>query len=139
AAAGVDGEVLLTRARGHGAEIAAGLAGRVERVVAWGGDGTINEIAGPLIQSSSALGIVPAGSGDGLARGLGLRRDTETALRTALSAPAMAIDVGFLGGRHFLNIAGVGFDADVARTFNQRAKRGGLGYASVSLKRVWSY
>src|SRR6185503_15382448 len=69
----------------------------------------------------------------------GIRRDPLTALRTALTAPAEPMDVGFLADRHFLNIAGVGFDADVGRAFNERARRGGLGYASIGLRRVWSY
>jgi diacylglycerol kinase (ATP) len=57
-------------------------------VIAWGGDGTINEAAGPLIGTTVSLGIVPSGSGDGLARGLGLSRDPATAFGTAIGPAA---------------------------------------------------
>src|ERR1043165_5996557 len=64
--AGVDAEVIETASRGHGAELAASFAAAgIDRVVAWGGDGTVNEVAGPLIGTGTALGIIPGGSGDG--------------------------------------------------------------------------
>jgi diacylglycerol kinase family enzyme len=107
-------------------------------VIAWGGDGTINEAAGPLIGTSVALGIVPSGSGDGLARGLRIPRDPERAFRLALG-PARPMDVGWLGDRHFLNIAGVGFDAAVAAAFNNRSTRGKARYFVDSLRGIWTY
>src|SRR5262245_56752694 len=108
-------DVAITTGRGHGAELArAAVARGADRVIAWGGDGTVNEIAGPLIGSRTAFGIVPSGSGDGFARGVGLSRDPERAVAAALTAPARALDVGWLAGRHFLNIAGIGFDAVIA-------------------------
>jgi len=140
AAHGVDAEVTVTRAPGHGAELAAAfLADGVDRLVAWGGDGTINEVAGPMIGSSAALGIVPSGSGDGLALGLGLPIDPGRALEVALSGRARPMDVGFLGSRHFLNVAGIGFDAVVAVAFNRAGKRGALNYVRHSLSLVWGY
>ena len=67
-AAGADAEIVLTRAAGDAATLARGFVDRgVDLVVAWGGDGTINEAAGPLIGSRVALGVIPAGSGDGFA------------------------------------------------------------------------
>lgn len=139
AGAGVPIDVAATERAGHAAELAAKyVAGGIERVIAWGGDGTINEAAGPLIGTNVALGIVPSGSGDGLARGLGLRREPEAAFRTALG-PVRPLDVGWIGGRHFLNIAGVGFDAAVASTFNNRSTRGKRGYVIDGLRGIWSY
>jgi diacylglycerol kinase (ATP) len=133
-------EVIATAGPGHAAELAAQFAARgFSRVIAWGGDGTINETAGPLIGSGVELGIVPSGSGDGLARGLGLWRPAEAALAVAISQPARAVDVGMLGDRHFLNIGGIGFDAAVAAAFNRRSKRGHAGYVRDSLLGVWSY
>jgi len=138
--AGVAAEVIETTSRGHGAELAASFAAAgVDRVIVWGGDGTVNEAAGPLIGTKTALGIVPGGSGDGLVRSMKLPRDPETALRLALKGTARPIDVGWLGTRHFLNIAGVGFDAEVARRFNSRKIRGTRGYMVESLKAVWRY
>ena len=133
-------QVVPTSGHGHAAELAREFASKgASRVVVCGGDGTVNEAAGPLVGTGVALGIVPSGSGDGLARGLGLRKPANEAFATAVRAPARAIDVGFLGDRHFLNIAGVGFDAAVADAFNRRSKRGHGGYLRDSLIGVWSY
>lgn len=133
-------EVAITTGRGHGAELArAAVARGADRVIAWGGDGTVNEIAGPLIGSRTVFGIVPSGSGDGFARGVGLSRDPERAVTAALTAPARALDVGWLSGRHFLNIAGIGFDAVIAAGFNHRRTRGLVGYVTGGLSLVWSY
>jgi diacylglycerol kinase family enzyme len=133
-------EVVATENHGHAAELAAAFAARgFARVIAWGGDGTVNEAAGPLVGSGVELGIVPSGSGDGLARGLGLRRPAEAALAIALTEPASAVDVGMLGDRHFLNIGGIGFDAAVAAAFNNRSRRGHAGYLKDTLLGVWSY
>ena len=133
-------EVVATEGHGHAAELARECVARGwSRVVVCGGDGTVNEAAGPLIGTDVVLGIVPSGSGDGLARGLGLRRPVEPALAAAIKEPAGPIDVGYLGDRHFLNIAGIGFDAAVADVFNRRSKRGHGGYLRDSLLGVWSY
>jgi diacylglycerol kinase (ATP) len=133
-------EVIATAGPGHAAELAGQFAARgFSRLIAWGGDGTINEAAGPLIGSGVELGVVPSGSGDGLARGLGLFRRAEAALAIAIGEPARAVDVGLLGDRHFLNIGGIGFDAAVAEAFNSRSRRGHAGYLADSLLGVWSY
>jgi diacylglycerol kinase family enzyme len=133
-------EVAATAGPHHAAELAREFVSRgFARVIAWGGDGTINEAAGPLIGTGVVLGIVPSGSGDGLARGLGLWRPPEPALAAAISQPARAVDVGMLGDRHFLNIGGIGFDAAVAATFERRSKRGHAAYLADSLLGVWTY
>jgi diacylglycerol kinase (ATP) len=139
-AAGVDAVIEVTTRSGHAAELAANaLAAGVDRIVAWGGDGTVNEVAGALFRTGAALGIVPGGSGDGLARSLGLPRDARDAMRIALTGHSKSIDVGWLAGRHFLNIAGIGFDAEVAHRFNSRQSRGARGYVAECLGLVWSY
>ncbi|HXT69107.1 MAG TPA: diacylglycerol kinase family protein [Vicinamibacterales bacterium] len=140
ASMGVTAEVEVTTHAGHAAELAAGfLATGVDRVVAWGGDGTVNETAGPLLGSRVAFGIVPGGSGDGLARSLGLPRDYEAAMRVALTAVPRPMDAAWLAGRHFLNIAGIGFDAEIAERFSLRQTRGTRGYVAESLRSVWTY
>ena len=136
---GIDARVEVTRARGHAIELAAAFAAEgVDRVVAWGGDGTVNEIAGPIVGTSTALGIVPSGSGDGFARGLKLPRPPEAALRLALIGAPKPVDVGYLGMRHFLNVAGIGFDAAVGQIFNRRTRRGAAGYFN-AFSLVWGY
>jgi diacylglycerol kinase family enzyme len=66
-------------------------------------------------------------------------RDPAQAFKVAIETQGRALDVGFLGDRHFLNIAGVGFDAAVAAAFNNRPKRGKAGYLTGTLRGVWGY
>ncbi len=136
----IDVDVVATAGRGHGAELARRfIDAGYDRVIAWGGDGTVNEVAGPLIGSRAMLGIIPGGSGDGYAHSLNLPRTPQAAFEVAMSASGRDADVGYLAGRHFLNIAGVGFDAEVAAEFNLRKNRGALAYAIDSLTGIWSY
>ena len=136
----LDGTVTVTTGPRHARELTEGFVARgADRIVAWGGDGTINEVAGPLVGTDIALGIVPAGSGDGIACSLGLSLSTDRALDVALSGSPGAMDVGFLGDRHFLNLGGIGFDAAVGHAFNSRQKRGGLGYLTGGFSMAWSY
>jgi diacylglycerol kinase (ATP) len=137
---GIHAEIRVTRQAGHGAELAREFreAGH-DLVVAWGGDGTVNEVAGPLIGGQTALAIVPAGSGDGLARGLGVPARPEDAIALAVSARAGPLDVGFIGTRHFLNIAGIGFDAAVAVGFARAGRYGTISYARQAFGRLWAY
>ena len=136
----IEADVVATEARGHGAELAKKFVeAGCQRVIAWGGDGTVNEVAGPIIGTRTTLGIIPGGSGDGYAHSLGLPTAPEAALAHAVAARARDADVGFLAGRHFLNIAGVGFDAVVAAQFNRRKDRGARAYMVDSLAGVWSY
>jgi YegS/Rv2252/BmrU family lipid kinase len=140
-AAGEPGEVFVTTGRGHAKELAAGAVARGARLVmAWGGDGTVNEVASALAFTSVALGIVPSGSGNGLARALGVARQPSTAIGDALRATPRVIDAGELGGRLFFSVAGVGFDAHVASCFDQEPTGRGLtGYARVSARELFSY
>jgi YegS/Rv2252/BmrU family lipid kinase len=136
----VQAEVFVTTHAGHARELAAAAAGRGARLVmAWGGDGTINEIASALVGSDVALGIVPAGSGNGLARELGIDRRPRQAIAAALHAPPRAIDLGELEGRYFVNTAGIGFDAHVASRFATARRRGFLGYAAITARALTSY
>ncbi len=124
-----DVDVVLTTAPGHAVDLAREFVrNRVDRVIAWGGDGTINEVAGPLIATDTVLGIVPGGSGDGLAGGLGIPVDPAAALTAATADAVTRIDVGWLGDRHFVNAGGIGFDAVVATAFSRRRSRGLAGY-----------
>ena len=105
-------------------------------VLAVGGDGTANEVAGGLLGSSVALGVVPAGSGNGLARTLRIPLDAAGALRTLATGVTLRMDVGRINGRPFLNVGGAGFDAAVGQEFHARALRGGrrgvMSYARIA-------
>ena len=123
--------VLARRAVDDGADV----------VVAWGGDGTINEVASALVYSRGTLGIVPVGSGNGLARELGIPRSLEDALTVALSGAIRVIDAGELNGRLFFNAAGVGFDAHVAEVFAASSghRRGFTSYAAATIRELFHY
>lgn len=142
AAAGLRGQVHLTERGGHARELAGrALDAGASLVIAWGGDGTINEIASTLAASSTPLGIVPAGSGNGLANELGLTADPAQAITTALGGRNRMIDGGEFDGRRFFNIAGTGFDATVAEQFNRQTqgRRGMLPYVRLALIQLLRY
>jgi diacylglycerol kinase family enzyme len=140
ARAGVEADIEITRFAGHGAELARAFVAAGHSVIAaWGGDGTVNDVAGSLIGSASALAIIPSGSGNGLARGLGLPARPDTALSGALGADRTPLDVGYIGARHFLNVAGLGFDAAVARRFSRSGRYGSISYGLHALAGLWSY
>ncbi|HEX6738011.1 MAG TPA: diacylglycerol kinase family protein, partial [Vicinamibacteria bacterium] len=112
-------------------------------VLSVGGDGTANEVAGGLLGSPTALGIVPMGSGNGLARTLGLPLRAAPALAALEGGVDRLMDVGQVNGGIFLNVAGAGFDAHVGEAFHQRGRggrrRGILPYVLLSLKAMPGY
>lgn len=133
-------ELFFTEYRGHATEIAEkAVAEGVKKVIAIGGDGTVNEVAKGLIGSNTALGIVPIGSGNGLARHLKIPLTIEKAINFVLSQPTNVIDVCFLNDIPFFCTAGVGFDAHVANEFAQQSSRGLKTYAKMSLKSFRTY
>ncbi len=139
---GVAGTIDVTEGAGHARELAAAAAASgVDVVIVWGGDGTVNEAGSALIGSSTALGLVPAGSGNGLAASLGVPHDPVAALGHLFSAPERSIDVGYLAGRPFFNIAGIGLDAHIAGLFNRRARgrRGRWPYVRIGVQEGWRY
>jgi diacylglycerol kinase (ATP) len=138
---GVPHRIELTRARDHAAELArAAIAAKAPLVFAWGGDGTINEIASQLAFSDTTLAVIPGGSGNGFARGLGVSLNAARAIEQAVGGRDRMIDAGEIAGRLFFNVAGIGFDAHVARLFNERGlKRGFLAYITTSLIELFGY
>ena len=105
-------------------------------VVAVGGDGTVNEVARGLLGSGKTLGILPCGSGDGLALDLGISRRPHKALKSLLGGRAMPLDAGFVNGKAFFSVCGVGFDARVSKMFAESGKRGVWNYIFQALK-LW--
>jgi len=142
AASRIAGAVHLTARPHHAGELARdAVANRARLIVAWGGDGTINEVGSALAGSSVPLGVIPAGSGNGFASELGIPRAPAAAIETALHGRPRAIDAGELDGRLFFNIAGIGFDAAIAEQFNTRALgRRGMGpYVRIGLREAFRY
>lgn len=132
----------LTERGGHAAELAAAAAAaHADLVIVWGGDGTLNEAGGALAGTATALAMIPAGSGNGLAHALRVPKDPGRALELALTAPDRPMDVGVIGSRRFLNVAGIGADARIARVFNQRARgrRGRWPYLVIGVREGCRY
>lgn len=121
-----DLEIRTTESAGH-ARLLAEEAVRdgVTTVLAVGGDGTANEVATGLMGTTTALALVPVGSGNGLARTLGIPLEPARALESLEGAMVRSMDVGLVNGRPFLNVAGAGFDAAVGAAFHAHGKRGG--------------
>lgn len=110
-------------------------------VVAWGGDGTVNEVASALMHTRVPLAIVPAGSGNGLAADLGIPFDAGAALSLAAAGHTIAIDAGQVDACCFFNIAGVGIDAVIAARFAERGlqQRGPLAYLRLTSAELLSF
>ena len=135
-------EVFVTERGGHARELTKAAVARGTRLVmAWGGDGTINEVASTLAFGEVPLGIVPAGSGNGLARQLSIQATPGEAIRHAIAAEPRRIDVGEIDGRLFVNLAGIGFDAHVARKFSDTSnrRRGFASYVSIAGRALMTY
>ena len=117
-ARGIAAEVYLTERPGHARELAAAAVARgVKTLIAWGGDGTVHDIASVVAFRDCVLGIIPVGSGNGFARELGIPLRPEAAFAIALDGVERTIDCGEIDGRLFFNIAGFGLDARVAHQF----------------------
>jgi diacylglycerol kinase (ATP) len=111
----------------------------VSIVVAVGGDGSINEVAKGLLGSGTFMGIIPAGSGNGLARHLKIPLDVKKAIRLLNRGRIKTIDTIRLNDEFFLNAAGVGFDAHIGWEFSRYGTRGFLSYVKIILREFPSY
>jgi len=126
--------VVYTEYAGHAAEIAKkAVETHTDIVVAVGGDGTINEVASQLVNTSTTLAIIPCGSGNGLARDLGISLNYKKALQQINTLQTKKIDVGVCNNQYFFSLAGIGFDAKVAYDFNKGKKRKFFGYLKAIL------
>lgn len=133
-------EIRETEYAGHATEIAARCAADgAFAVVAVGGDGTVNETARALVHTGTALGIIPCGSGNGLARHLQIGMSTRKAIDTINEGRLENIDYGRINDRYFFVTCGVGFDAFVSLKFAQAGKRGPLTYVEQALKESLKY
>lgn len=130
-------KVAFTEYAGHAEVLAREATDDV--VVAVGGDGTVNEVARGIVGTEKALGIIPCGSGDGLARHLGLSHNIEKALRTIEQGECKRMDTAEVNGRLFLSVCGVGFDAVVSERFAKSGKRGLANYIRQGLNTWRNY
>ncbi len=135
-----DYEIRNTERADHAVDIAAEAAEeKVYAVIAIGGDGTINEIARSLIHTETALGIIPSGSGNGLARHLEIPMDVKGAIDVINHGEIVHADYGKINNIHFFCTCGIGFDAFVSLKFAQAGKRGVLTYIENTLQESLNY
>lgn len=133
-------EVIFTERPGHATEIAANaIANGADIIVASGGDGTVNEVASALVDTDIPMGILPAGSGNGLARCLGISMSYALALRTIIRGNTKLMDVATVNDKLYTSIAGIGFDAFVAQKFAESSIRGMISYMQIILNEFSSY
>lgn len=128
-ALGFDVDVRITGGRGDATRLAReAVDNGYNGVLACGGDGTVNETATALCGSSTALGILPAGSGNGLARHLGIPVDVESAMGIVANGNIVECDYGTVNDHPFFCTFGMGFDAAVSHRFARQSRRGLLSY-----------
>ncbi len=133
-------EVRLTEYAGHAAELARQCAADgIDVVVAVGGDGTVNEVARSLVHTETALGIIPCGSGNGLARHLCLPMDVQKAIQIINRCQIELFDYGVINDLPFFCTCGMGFDAFISLKFAEAGKRGPITYVENVLKEGLKY
>jgi YegS/Rv2252/BmrU family lipid kinase len=135
-----DADIRYTDYKGHGSELAKYYKdSKFDCVVAVGGDGTVNEIARELIHSDVSLGIIPIGSGNGLARHLNIPMSTTKAVRNLNFSESILIDYGIVNNNMFFCTCGTGFDAYVSMEFAKGRKRGVMAYIEKMITGYFSY
>ncbi|WP_227256268.1 diacylglycerol kinase family protein [Pedobacter sp. MR2016-19] len=108
-------------------------------IIAAGGDGTINEVATKVLKHNKILGILPLGSGNGLARFLSISKNLRYALSIINNFKIDEIDTAEFNQKCFFNLAGMGFDAHLSSVFSKDKKRGLSGYIKLGFKEVFNY
>ncbi|MBR1889179.1 MAG: YegS/Rv2252/BmrU family lipid kinase [Alloprevotella sp.] len=133
-------KISYTEYPGHATQLAAeAIEAGVNFVVAVGGDGTVNEVARAVVGTSSALGIIPCGSGNGLARHLQIPLNVKNALKVINEMDVRSLDYGIIDGHPFFCTCGVGFDAFISEKFANYGKRGLKSYVENVLGQGFSY
>lgn len=133
-------EVAFTCHRFHGRDLAKQYAeAGYDAVIAVGGDGTVNEVAGSLRHTDTALGIIPAGSGNGLARHLAIPMNTKKAIQLLNHSEPIHIDYGMVNNQPFFCTCGTGFDAYVSTEFAKGKQRGIMAYLEKTITGYFNY
>lgn len=141
-ARGGDADIFMTERPGHARDLARAALNRgVTLLIAWGGDGTVNEIGSVVAFQDAALAIVRSGSGNGLARELGIPAEPERAFAIAFEGRDLLMDAGELDGHLFFNVAGLGLDARVAHRFAAEGllRRGFARYMEIAARELFTY
>ncbi len=135
-----DYEITETQYAGHACKLTEdAVAEGFDAVVAVGGDGTVNEVARSLTGTETALGILPCGSGNGLARHMGIPVNIKKAIDFINRSEPTTIDYGKINGNPFFCTCGMGFDAKVSQSFAEGQYRGYIGYITQTLHEYIDY
>ncbi|WP_052444494.1 diacylglycerol kinase family protein [Flammeovirga sp. OC4] len=134
-----DVNIELTEYAGHATKLSKQLSNTYDIIVAVGGDGTVNEVATGLVGTTATLGIIPNGSGNGLARHLKIPMNTEKATECIVQKKVIALDAPTINGKYFFCTAGIGFDAHISHVFAQMDGRGLKNYIKAIFKEYGSY
>lgn len=139
--AGLEAHLEFTQGRGHATELAAQAAAskNFNVVFAMGGDGTVNEVAKGVVNTRQVMGIIPKGSGNGLARHLGIPVDFKKSLTYIAATNVIAMDSFTINNHLSINVSGIGFDGHVAGMFGKNGKRGLVNYARLVLQEFTQY
>ncbi|MFA5326827.1 MAG: diacylglycerol kinase family protein [Prolixibacteraceae bacterium] len=133
-------EYSFTNHPGHATELAQkASANEFDLIVAVGGDGTVNEVAQGLVGTKSIMGIIPMGSGNGLARELGISMNIRKSARALLEGNTLELDVCRLNNQRFLCTSGIGFDARIAYLMGKASTRGFMKYVQLVLQESIAY
>ena len=133
-------EIAFTKFRGNGTELAKSYVDKgYHYIVAVGGDGTVNEVAQALVHTDCSLGIIPIGSGNGLARHLGIPMNTQKAIQQLNQSESIFMDYGLVNDKPFFCTCGTGFDAYVSTEFAKGKKRGIMSYIEKIITGYFSY
>ncbi len=135
-----DFEIIKTQRAGHAFNLAQNaVSANYDVVVAVGGDGTLNEVGKALVGSNTLMGIIPKGSGNGLARFLKIPLITKKAVKIINSLNYRLMDTVKINECFYLNVAGIGFDAHIAHLFSKSERRGFKIYAKLVLQEFRKY
>jgi YegS/Rv2252/BmrU family lipid kinase len=134
-----DYQIKLTEYPGHATEIAKEAQQHFDTVIAVGGDGTVNEVARGLINSDTVMGIIPCGSGNGLARHLLLPLNMKKSICMINQGKIRNLDYGTINGHPFFCTCGMGFDAFIAEEFALAGKRGPVTYVQKVMRDWFKY
>lgn len=139
---GITYDIVTTQEKGDGTKLSRNAVEEgYDIVVAIGGDGTINEVATGLVGSPQVLGIIPVGSGNGLARGLRIPLNYRDACRLIVHGQSRKIDVGQVCDRYFFVTSGIGFDAHVGKVYDEKPghPRGFFPYVQFATTEFFNY
>ncbi len=132
--------ILISERPGHVSKLADDAVEKgADIIVAVGGDGTVNEIASKITHTPIILGIIPTGSGNGLAHYFKIPTDYKKSLEIINRMNVQHIDTGTINGHFFVSVAGIGFDATVAKEYQESGKRGFKTYLTSGVKKYFSY